>query len=245
MRLAGGVVAVTGAASGIGRATLDRALAEGADVAAIDRAAGSLHTLGDRVLALECDVSDPADVDAAFGEIAGRFGRLDGFVAAAGIGTEGGDCVETTVELWQQLIAVNLTGVFLTARRALQLLRAPAGSFRSMVLIASQLGLVGTTGSPGYCASKGGVIALGRALALDHAAEGIRVNVICPGPVDTPMFASSSGAQNLPALLDGAVPLGRLGEADEIAGTIAFLLSAEASYMTGSVIAVDGGWTAR
>lgn len=243
MRLAGAVVAVTGAVSGIGRATLERALTEGAEVVAIDRAAGSLEESRPGVLALEADVSDPGDVDVAFRAIAERFGRLDGFVAAAGIGTEGGDCVETPLELWDQLIAVNLTGVFLTARRAVQLLRAGSGG--SIVLVASQLGLVGTTGSPGYCASKGGVIALGRALALDHAAEAIRVNVICPGPVDTPMFAASSGPRNLAALLDHSVPLGRIGDPDEIAATIAFLLSAEASYMTGSVVAVDGGWTTR
>jgi NAD(P)-dependent dehydrogenase (short-subunit alcohol dehydrogenase family) len=199
--------------------------------------------VGDRVLALRCDVSDPADVDAAFAAISRRFGRLDGFVASAGIGSEGGDCLETSVELWEQLIAVNLTGVFLTVRRAVELLRAGTGG--SIVLIASQLGLVGTIGSPGYCASKGGVIALGRALALDHAAERIRVNVLCPGPVDTPMFAASSGPGNLTALLAEAIPLHRVAEADEIAATIAFLLSSDSSYMTGSVVAVDGGWTAR
>lgn len=243
MGLDGHVLAVTGAASGIGRATVERALEEGAAVAAIDRLPESLDDLGDRVLALRCDVSDPADVDAAFAAIAQRFGRLDGFVASAGIGIEGGDCVETSVRVWEQLIAVNLTGVFLTVRRAVQLLRSGRGG--SIVLVASQLGLVGTIGSPGYCASKGGVIALGRALALDHAAEGIRVNVICPGPVDTPMFAASSGPKNLTQLLDEAIPLGRLAGADEIAATIGFLLSSDSAYMTGSVVVADGGWTAR
>jgi NAD(P)-dependent dehydrogenase (short-subunit alcohol dehydrogenase family) len=243
MRLDGRVLAITGAASGIGRAAVDRALAEGAAVAAIDRSPESIDDVGDRVLALRCDVSDPADVDAAFAAITRRFGRLDGFVASAGIGSEGGDCLETSVELWEQLIAVNLTGVFLTVRRAVELLRAGTGG--SIVLIASQLGLVGTIGSPGYCASKGGVIALGRALALDHAAERIRVNVLCPGPVDTPMFTASSGPGNLTDLLAEAIPLHRIAEADEIAATIAFLLSSDSSYMTGSIVAVDGGWTAR
>src|SRR6185437_14173333 len=108
MRLDGHVVAITGAASGIGRAAVERAVAEGAAVAAIDRSPESLAALGERVLALRCDVSDPADVDAAFAATAARFGRLDGFVASAGIGSEGGDCLETSVELWDRLIAVNL-----------------------------------------------------------------------------------------------------------------------------------------
>jgi meso-butanediol dehydrogenase / (S,S)-butanediol dehydrogenase / diacetyl reductase len=164
-------------------------------------------------------------------------------VAAAGIGSEGGDCVETPLELWQQLLAVNLTGVFLSVRAAVPELRRNGRG--SIVLIASQLGLVGTTRSPACCASKGGVIALARALALDHAHEDIRVNVVCPGPVETPMFAASSGPANLDAMLDSSIPLGRLGQPHEIAATIAFLLSDESSFLTGSVIAADGGWTAR
>lgn len=200
-------------------------------------------TEADDLLVLRCDVSDEAAVAEAFAAAASEFGRLDGLVAAAGIGSAGGDCVEIPLELWQRLLDVNLTGVFLSVRAAVpQLRRTGRGS---IVLIASQLGLVGTTGSLGYCASKGGVIALGRALALDHAHQGIRVNVICPGPVETPMFAASSGPANLETLLDSSIPLRRLGQPHEIAATIAFLLSDESSFLTGSVVAADGGWTAR
>jgi dihydroanticapsin dehydrogenase len=195
------------------------------------------------VLVLPCDVTDEAAVVGAFAAASAKLGRLDGLVAAAGIGSEGGDCVETPLELWQQLLAVNLTGVFLSVRAAVPELRRNGRG--SIVLIASQLGLVGTTKSPAYCASKGGVIALARALALDHAHEDIRVNVVCPGPVETPMFAASSGPANLNTLLDSSIPLGRLGQPHEIAATIAFLLSDESSFLTGSVVAADGGWTAR
>jgi meso-butanediol dehydrogenase/(S,S)-butanediol dehydrogenase/diacetyl reductase len=114
-----------------------------------------------------------------------------------------------------------------------------------VVHVASQLGLVGIIGSPAYCASKGGVIAFGRAMALDHAAESIRVNVVCPGPVDTPMFAASRGPENMDELLGTSIPLGRIGRPSELAAVIAFLLSDESSFLTGSVVAADGGWTAR
>jgi NAD(P)-dependent dehydrogenase (short-subunit alcohol dehydrogenase family) len=240
--LAGRRIAVTGAASGIGRATLDRALAEGAAVAALDRSLEQLAE-SDSVLPIRCDVSDPAQVSAAFDEIAGTFGALDGLVTAAGIGSEGGDCVETPLSLWNEMLAVNLTGVFLASRAAVPLLRG--GGRSSVVHIASQLALVGTVGNPAYCASKGGVIAFGRAMALDHAAEGIRVNVVCPGPVDTPMFAASSGPQHLDELVRSSIPLGRIGRPEELAAVIVFLLSDESSFLTGSVLAADGGWTAR
>ena len=241
-RFSGRVIAVTGAGSGIGRATLECLRAEGARVAALDLATESLVQAED-VLVLPCDVTDEAAVTGAFVAASAKLGRLDGLVAAAGIGSEGGDCVETPLELWQQLLAVNLTGVFLSVRAAVPELRRNGRG--SIVLIASQLGLVGTTRSPAYCASKGGVIALARALALDHAHEDIRVNVVCPGPVKTPMFAASSGPANLNTLLESSIPLGRLGQPHEIAATIAFLLSDESSFLTGSVVAADGGWTAR
>jgi meso-butanediol dehydrogenase/(S,S)-butanediol dehydrogenase/diacetyl reductase len=240
--LGGRRVAITGAASGIGRATLERALDEGATVAALDLLVDELEA-SDAVLPIRCDVADPTQVSAAFDQIADAFGGLDGLVTAAGIGSEGGDCVETPLSLWERMLAVNLTGVFLASRAAVPLLRVAGRA--SVVHVASQLGLVGTVGSPAYCASKGGVISFGRAMALDHAAEGIRVNVVCPGPVDTPMFAASSGPENIDDLVRTSIPLGRIGRPSELAAVITFLLSDESSFLTGSVIAADGGWTAR
>ena len=241
-RLAGRRIAITGAASGIGRATLERAVADGASVAALDLSVDGLAATND-VLPIRCDVADADQVSSAFESIAEAFGRLDGLVTAAGIGSEGGDCVETPLSLWDRTLAVNLTGVFLASRAAVPLLRLADGA--SVVHVASQLGLVGILGSPAYCASKGGVIAFGRAMALDHAAESIRVNVVCPGPVDTPMFAASRGLENMDELLGTSIPLGRIGRPSELAAVIAFLLSDESSFLTGSVVAADGGWTAR
>ena len=241
-RLCGLRIAVTGAASGIGRAALELAAREGASVAGLDRCvdelAGSAATT-----VIGCDVSREGDVEHAFDDVRAALGGLDGLVNAAGVGDESGDAVETSVELWERMLAVNLTGVLLTSRAALPLLRESGGG--SIVHIASQLALVGTRGSVAYCASKGGVVALARAMALDHATEGIRVNAVCPGPVDTPMFRRSSGPLRLDALLEVDVPLGRLGKPEEIASLIVYLLSPESSFVTGAVVAADGGWTAR
>ena len=240
--LAGLRIAVTGGASGIGRATVEQLVTEGAAAAILDIAgleeAESRHSGP----VLRCDVSDESDARTAFAEVAERLGGLDGVVAAAGIGGEANDCVETSAAAWQRVIDVNLTGVFLTVRAAVPFLRRAGGG--SVVLLASQFGLVGTRESPAYCAAKGGVVNLARALALDHAGEGIRVNTVCPGPVDTAMFASSRGADD-PDLVRRMLPVGRIGTAAEIARTILFLLSPDVGYLTGSTIAVDGGWTAR
>ena len=201
-RLDGLRLAVTGGASGIGLAVVEAAVREGARVASLDRAAADSAA----ELSLGCDVADAEAVDEAFAVVAAALGGLDGLVAAAGIGEESGDAAATALALWRRTLAVNLDGVFHASRAAIPLLREAGGG--SIVHIASQLALVGTRGSVAYCASKGGVVALARAMALDHAAEGIRVNAVCPGPIDTPMFARSSGPANLPELLGPRHPGG-------------------------------------
>lgn len=239
-------VVVTGAASGIGRSVAAMLVETHAQVIGIDRNRNALNetkrSLGNQFTALVADISDPQAVDNVFLEIEKEFTSLTGLVNAAGIGGEPGDVTQTTPEFWNRTVNVNLTGVFLVSRRAIPLLARASGS--SVVHIASQLGIVGTQGSPAYTASKGGVIALGRSMALDHAPQRIRVNVVCPGPIDTPLFEASSGPSNLEVLKNVRIPLGRIGQPEEVARLVLFLLSDQSAFMTGSIIPIDGGWTA-
>ncbi len=161
---------------------------------------------------------------------------------AAGIGAELGDVTQTEPEDWARTLDINLTGAYIVSRAAIPSMRAAGGG--SIVHIASQLGLVGARGNPAYGASKAGLIGLGRSMALDHAAEAIRVNCVCPGPVDTPMFRAGTGPSNIEWLETEKIPLGRIGRPPEIAPLVEFLLSDDAAYLTGAAIPIDGGWTA-
>ncbi|MSO94911.1 MAG: SDR family oxidoreductase [Thermoleophilia bacterium] len=235
---------VTGAASGIGAATVARLLADGMKVAALDLDARGLASL-DATCRVVADVSSEDDVRRAVDEAAAALGGLDTIVTCAGVALLG--TVEASFEEWQRTFAVNVSGVYLVARAALPYLRAAGGG--AIVNVASNLGLVATEGAAAYCASKGAVIQLTRAMALDHGREGIRVNAVCPGPTETPMVKGWLGTYPDPdaarAFLEQNHLHGRLIRPDEIAAAIAYLISPGASSVFGVVLTVDAGFTIR
>jgi 2-keto-3-deoxy-L-fuconate dehydrogenase len=240
-RFTGKTAIVTGAGSGIGSATATALHAEGADVwlADVDGNAveAAVAELGDRAHPVTLDVRDEAAVAAAIGAT----GSLDVLVNAAGIGSTT-TAPDTPLETWERVLAVNATGTFLCCKHAIG---AMAGRGGAIVNVASVAGLVGLRNRAAYCASKGAVIALTRALALDHAAERIRVNAVCPGTVDTPWVRRlvEEAGESLDALR-ARQPLGRLGTAAEIAEAILYLASDRAAFVTGTILTVDGGLTA-
>ncbi|MEX2648906.1 MAG: SDR family NAD(P)-dependent oxidoreductase [Alphaproteobacteria bacterium] len=240
------VAIVTGAASGIGRATALRLAARGARLGLIDRDGEGLEATAKAIAAARCHVADVSDSRAlamAVRDIAQAEGGLDTVVNCAGIARE--TLVHETPEAdWHDVIAVNLTGTFLLARHTLPwLLKRGRGAF---VAISSDSGVWGAIGYGAYCASKHGVIGMIRCMALEYGSAGIRSNAVCPAFVATPMADAifSRAPQGTRESFRNLVPLKRFAEADEVAKVVAHLSSDEASYTNGSVYMVDGGATA-
>jgi NAD(P)-dependent dehydrogenase (short-subunit alcohol dehydrogenase family) len=246
-RFQGQTAVVTGAGSGLGRATAMRLAAEGAAVACVDLAldaakqtAEAIAKGGGAARAYQVDVSDPASVKAAVAAAANDLGRPSVLVNCAGIG-KFAHSHEMPFEEWSRIIGVNLTGSFLMAQAVLPYLLQGGGA---IVNIASNAGLMGQPYSAAYCASKGGVVQLTRALADEYLSRGVRVNAVAPGGMATPMqqsFRLPEGAD--PKLIRKLMtPLGN-AQPEEIAALVAFVASDEARYMTGSIVSMDGGLT--
>ena len=245
MRMDGKVAVITGGASGIGLASA-RMFAEcGARVAVVDRDAAALSTLAGihDIMAIEADVTDPAAVDEAYAEIVAALGPVTVLMTSSGI-SNGKSLVDCTPDEWESVFRINVTGTYLWIRAVLP--GMTEGS--AIVTVASQLAIAGGSGNAAYIASKGAIISMTRSLAVEVAPRGIRVNAIAPGATDTPLLARSFGRAADPAAARAASEarhaMGRLGHPDEIARAALFLASDAASFTTGVVLPVDGGWTA-
>lgn len=241
------VVMVTGGASGMGEATAREFARAGAHVTIVDRNEARARAVAAEIGAQVQvgDVSDSAFCDEVVADTLAQHGRLDVLVNAAGIIVRASG-VETSDEQWQRVMGVNVSGTFFMCRAAIRAMK-PQGS-GAIVNFGSIWGDLGAAGVAAYCASKGAVHNLTRALALEHAKDGIRINAVCPGEVNTPMLQSERKEPVTAELLQRlaeTVPMGRLADPAEIAQVVLFLASDKASYMTGSLVLVDAGYAAR
>ena len=251
-RFEGKVAFVTGGGSGIGRQTALRFAKDGAAVAVVDmdaeggaRVVGEIEADGGKAIFCQCNVAEPASVEAAVKATAEAFGRLDYGINNAGIGGAAATAGDYSLEDWKTVIDINLNGVFYCMHYQVPEMRKVGGGV--IVNTASILGLVGFNMAPAYVTAKHGVMGLTKAAAIDHAAENIRVIALNPGFIETPLVekAGIKPGTEMYDFIAAKHPMGRLGHADEIANGITWLCSDEASFVTGAPFLIDGGYTAQ
>ena len=243
MRLQGKVALITGFGSGLGQAIAVLFAKEGARVVGLSRRqeAGEktierINSVGGEAVFVSGDVRSETEVQAAVAKVISSFGALDIVVNSAGIRITG-TATDISKEDWDAVLGTNLTGTFLVSRAAIPELRRRGGG--CIINISAISGIHGTPGRVAYSASKGGVVNLTEAMALDHASEQIRVNCICPGPTETPMTTVTSPEQRV--RMDKRVPIGRIGQPEDIAEAALYLASDAARQVTGAILPVDGG----
>jgi len=250
MRLEGKVAFISGGSRGMGAVEATMFAAEGACVAIGDvreeeaqKVVEQINETGGRAIFLPLDVTSEDQWNSAIVAAVSEFGKLDILVNNAGIG--GTSMIEdTTVEQWDRVMDINAKGVFLGTKAAIPEMRRAGGG--SIINISSQLGLVGMDiSSPQYQSSKGAVRLLTKSTAIQYAKEGIRANSVHPGPVNTPLTELRRGDPEIQRIMLSRIPMGRYGESEEIAYGVLFLASDESSFMTGSELVMDGGWTAQ
>ncbi|KQM63330.1 oxidoreductase [Sphingomonas sp. Leaf17] len=245
-RFTGKVAFITGAASGIGRAAAIAFAREGAGVAITDRSEDALALLRDEiarsgaeVLAMPCDVADPAQVESAVARTVARFGRLDCAFNNAGVENRAAAVHDIDVAEWDRILGINLRGTFLCMKHELAQMAAQGSGV--VVNTSSGAGIRGVAGGAAYAASKHAIIGLTRSAALDYAAKGIRVNAVLPGNIETPMMDRFTGGDVQKAI--DLEPVGRLGKPEEIAEAVLWMCSDLGGFVTGAATVIDGGWS--